>query len=89
MKSPAKAQPQQWRQLAATSEQDSDGLLHATLHLMDINSGEDFTVTVTGRAKAGTEFWVGAMTAATGVYRNAAGEPPLANTTLVPPTAHH
>lgn len=80
---------QQWRQLAATSTTDEDGTVHLSIHVMDVNSGHDFVVTITGDKSLNGGYFVGAMYAATELMRGAAGMAPLPTTTLVPRTSKH
>lgn len=78
-----------WKHLATTSELDSDGILHTSLHVVELNSGEDFVVSLSGRGEAASGYFIGALMAATAIWKNAAGEEQLSNTTLVPSARTH
>lgn len=77
----------QWKQLAATCE-TADGITHNSLHLVDIITGYDFTVTVSGVGSVNAGYWAGALTAAAGIFQRAAGVTTLSETTAQQPTSH-
>lgn len=77
----------QWKQLAATCEV-ADGITHNSLHLVDLVTGYDFTVTVSGSASINGGYWAGALTAAAHIFQDAAGVEPISSTTAQAPTSH-
>lgn len=83
MKSPPMTSTQ-WKQLATVADLDSDGILHASVHFLELNSGEEFTVSISGRARADAGYWIGALTAALSVWQMAADVPLSPNATAVP-----
>lgn len=78
-----------WKRLGATAEVDENGIIHASYHFMEVDSGEDFTVTISGRAKANAGLLIGALEAAAATLREAAGVPQPDSTTAVPPPKQH
>lgn len=76
-----------WKQLAATAE-TADGITHNSLHLVDLVSGHDFTVTVSGIGSVNGGIWAGALTAAAHIFQDAAGVEPISTTTAQQPTSH-
>lgn len=77
----------QWKQLAATCEV-ADGITHNSLHLVDLVTGYDFTVTVSGIGSVNAGFWAGALTAAAHIFQDAAGVETSSTTTAQQPTSH-
>lgn len=77
----------QWKQLAATAE-TADGITHNSLHLVDLVTGYDFTVTVSGVGSVAPGYWAGALTAAAHIFQDAAGVEPISSTTAQAPTNH-
>lgn len=78
-----------WKQLGTTAEVDAQGVMHTSFHFMELNSGEDLTVSVSGHAKADVGYFIGVLEAVAATFRNAAGLPQPEHTTLVPSTKAH
>jgi hypothetical protein len=63
-----------WKQLAVTSDLDAEGILHTSMHVMEVGSGEDFTITFSGRGAADTGYFIGALLTCAQALKKAAGD---------------
>lgn len=63
----------QWRQLAITTNVDEDRLTISS-HLMEMTTGEEFTVSVTGRGKADAGLFRGAAKVLSSIIAKSYGE---------------
>lgn len=78
-----------WKHLASTSDVDADGTIHTNMHFMEMTTGHDFTVSLSGNGFADAALFVGALLAAAAAIRKVTGMPQDDNTTLVPSTKAH
>lgn len=79
----------QWKHLATTSEVEADGTLHSSVHIMEVVSGHDFVVTVSGHGQVDGAYWTGALQAALALWQQATGQPLSESTSVVPPNTSH
>lgn len=80
MKPPVKTSTS-WKRIAETSSVDDAGILHVTYHVMDLGSGDDFTVSISGRGESLAGLFVGAMQVSAAFLARDAGIPIAENIT--------
>lgn len=66
------SKPTKWRQLAATAE-TIDGVLHSSIHMLELESGKDFVVTLSGEPHANAGYFIGALLAVAKSMQTACG----------------
>lgn len=65
---------QQWKIVATTHAEHPEGMLDMTFQLMEVNTGENYLITISGRAKSNAGYWLGAMRAAAEYVRLQIGQ---------------
>lgn len=79
-----------WKQLGDTAEVDDQGVLHASFHVMDTDSGHDFTVTLSGVGAVNAGYFLGALLATAEIWKQRVGmDGPMPTAHAVPALKSH
>jgi hypothetical protein len=62
-----------WQHLGTTSDVAEDGQMTASFHVVEMHSGEEFTISVTGRGAANGGLFMGALLVAAETMRTKIG----------------
>lgn len=75
---------QRWKNLDIASSEEADGTLNLHVTLMEMHTGETFVISASGRGRANSGYWTGALMAAVALLRQQTGQPPVAGTHFEP-----
>lgn len=65
---------QQWKIVETTHAEQPEGMLDMSFQFMEVNTGENYLITISGRAKSDASYWLGALRAATEYVRQQTGQ---------------
>lgn len=65
---------QQWKIVETTHAEQPEGMLDMTFQFMEVNTGENYLITISGRAQSNAGYWFGALRAATEHVRLQTGQ---------------
>lgn len=82
MSTPYKAATR-WQHIGTATDVDADGQLTMTLHIAELESGEEFTCSVTGRGTVDGGYFIAALQAAAAVINGRIGMPDAAGVRTV------